>query len=110
MIKYTEKEVLEAYGKKTWFDFFNKPDMRRAKYFPLWTIKLPTGSDIQIADEKIKDVRRKYTPLLIMAKEGEYDKVWKEYLAALDKIDHTEEHAQFWQDGLDKRIEKAGGY
>jgi putative aldouronate transport system substrate-binding protein len=106
----TEKEVLDAYGKKTFFEFFNPPDMRRAIYFPMWTIKVPTGSDVNIADEKIKEVRRKYTPLLVMAEAGTYDKVWEEYLAELNKIPNLDKHAQFWQEQLDLRIEKAGGY
>jgi putative aldouronate transport system substrate-binding protein len=106
----TEKEVLKAYGKETWFDFFNKPDMKRTLYFPAWTIKMPSGSDIQIAAEKIQDIRRKYTPRLIMAKAGEYDKIWKEYLAALDKVKFRKEHEEFWQKEIDKRVTLAGGY
>jgi putative aldouronate transport system substrate-binding protein len=105
-----EKEVLDAYDKKTWFDFFKKPDMRRAKYFPMWTVKVPTGSDIDIAAQKILEIRRKYTPLLIMAEEGKYDEIWDEYIAELNKVPNKEEHAQFFQDQLDLRVEKAGGY
>lgn len=109
-LREAEKEVLNAYGKKTWFDFYNPPDNRRAKYFPLWTVKIPTGSDIDIAHKKIFETRRKYTPLLIMAAEGEYDKVWNEYMAALAKIPNQDTYLQFYQDQLDKRVEQAGGY
>jgi putative aldouronate transport system substrate-binding protein len=109
-LKPTEKEVLDAYGKKTWFDFFRKPDMRRAKYYPMWTIKIPTGSDVHIAHEKINEVRRKYTPRLIMAPEGEYDAIWEAYIAELNKIPNRDKHEQFYQDKLDERIEQAGGY
>jgi putative aldouronate transport system substrate-binding protein len=109
-LKDTEKEVLNAYGKKTWFDFFNKPDMRRAKYFPMWTVKVPTGSDEDIALKKIEEVRRKYTPRLIMAEKGKYDEMWKEYLAELDKIPNKDKLNQFYQEQLDKRVQTAGGY
>jgi putative aldouronate transport system substrate-binding protein len=107
-LKETEKEVLDAYGKKTWFDFFHKPDMRRASYFPMWTIKIPTGSDIHIANEKILEVRRKYTPRLIMAEEGEYDKIWKAYTDELNKIPNKKKHEEFYQIQMEKRIKKAG--
>jgi putative aldouronate transport system substrate-binding protein len=109
-LKPDEKEVLDAYGKKTWFDFFKKPNMKRAKYFPLWTIKIPTGSDVHIAHEKINEVRRKYTPMLIMASEGEYDAIWEEYIAELNTVPNRDKHEQFFQDQLDKRMEMAGGY
>ncbi|MBN2532820.1 MAG: extracellular solute-binding protein [Spirochaetales bacterium] len=107
----TEKEVLTAYGKKTWYDFFRGPDMRRAVYFPVWTIKIPTGSDIDIFHEKRLEVWKKYVPLLIMAKnDEEYDKLWKEYTNTLSKLPNKKEHAQFYQDQIDERIKKAGGY
>jgi putative aldouronate transport system substrate-binding protein len=107
----TEKEVLDAYGKQTWYDFFNPPDMRRASYFPMWTIKIPTGSDIDIANNKILEIRRKYTPLLIMSKnDEEYDQIWEEYTAELNKVPNKDKHAQFFQDKLDERVEAAGGY
>jgi putative aldouronate transport system substrate-binding protein len=107
----TEKEVLNAYGKKTWYEFFNPPDMRRAKYFPVWTIKRPTGSDVDIFHEKMKETWRKYIPLMIMAKtDADYDKLWEEYNSVLNKLPNKEKHAQFYQDMVDQRVEKAGGY
>jgi putative aldouronate transport system substrate-binding protein len=106
----TEKEVLDAYGKKTWYDFFSPPDMRRASYFPIWTIKRPTGSDIDIAHNKILEVRRKYTPLMIMAKDdAEYDSLWEEYMAELDKIPNRDKHADFYAGKMIERIIKAEG-
>jgi putative aldouronate transport system substrate-binding protein len=104
----TEKEVLNAYGKKTWTDFFNQPDLHRMAYFPLWTIKVPTGSDIDIAGQKIAQIREKWTPLLIMAAAGNYDTVWKQYLAELKKIPNRDKQAQFYQDEMDKRLKVAG--
>ena len=106
----TEKEVLEAYGKKTYAEFFRQPDMRRSLYFPLWTAKVVTGSDEDIAKQKILEVRRKYTPLLIMAEAGKYDEVWNEYIAEIYKIPHRDKHAQFYQDVCDERVRKSGGY
>lgn len=109
-LKPAQKAVLEAYGKASWYDFFKQPDMRRAKYFPMWTAKIPTGSDVEIAKNKIDDTRRKWTPRLIMADAGKYDEIWKQYLAELEKIPNREKVAKFYQDELDKRIDAAGGY
>jgi len=106
----TEKEVLDAYHKKTWVDFFNQPDMKRMLYFPMWTIKIPTGSDIDICQQKVLETRRKYTPLLIMAEKGKYDEVWADYLAALEKIPDQDKFEQFYQDKLDDRVKNNGGY
>jgi putative aldouronate transport system substrate-binding protein len=104
----TEKEVLNAYGKQTWFDFFNPPDLRRAAYFPLWTLKIPTGSDVDIAGNKIHELRTKWVPLLIMSGQGKYDTVWNQYLAELKKIPNQEKLQQFYQDEMDKRLKTAG--
>jgi len=104
----TEREVLNAYSKATWYDFFKKPDPERASYYPMWTVRIPAGSDVQIANEKIMQVRRKYTPLLIMAGKGKYDDVWNEYIKEINKIPHRNKYAQFFQDQLDLRVQRAG--
>jgi putative aldouronate transport system substrate-binding protein len=104
----TEKEVLNGYGKKTWFDFCHGPDIRRAAYFPLWTIKIPTGSDVDIASNKVHELRTKWVPLLIMAPAGKYDTVWNQFLAELKKIPNQDKLQQFYQDEMDKRLRVSG--
>lgn len=107
----TEKEVLDAYGKKSWYDFFRQPDMRRAVYFPVWTIQRPTGSDIDIFHEKRLEAWKKYVPQLIMSKtDEEYDKLWEEYVAAIDALPNKDKHTKFYNDEVQKRVEQAGGY
>lgn len=107
-----ELEALEALGVETYAEMFPPPDMRRSTYFPTWTMTRPTGSIPDITDQKINDIRVKYTPLLIMAEAGAYDQVWEEYIAEINKIPEAdrEAHAQFYQDTLDRRVEAAGGY
>jgi putative aldouronate transport system substrate-binding protein len=104
----TEREVLKAYHKGTWTEFFNQPDNRRMTYYPLWTIKIPTGGDIDIAYQKIMEARRKYTPALVMAPDGKYDALWKEYLDALKRIHNRDKYAQFYQDEMEKRLRANG--
>jgi putative aldouronate transport system substrate-binding protein len=104
----TEKEVLRAYKKDTWADFFNQPNLDRMAYYPLWTIKRPTGSDIDIAHLKIEEVRRKWMPKVVMAPAGQYDKIWNQYLAEIKTIPNLKKHADFWQIEMDKRLRMNG--
>ena len=104
----TEKEVLKAYNKDTWADFYNPPDLRRMAYFPLWTIKRPTGSDVDIAQQNLMIVRRKYNPALVMAPAGQYDKIWNEYIAALKKTPNLDKYKKFYQDEMEKRLRMNG--
>ncbi|WP_028974214.1 hypothetical protein [Spirochaeta cellobiosiphila] len=107
-----ELEALEALGVDTFYELFNKPDQRRASYYPAWSINYPTGSDIAITDQKITDVRREYTPKLIMAAPGEYDKIWKAYLAEYNAIPKADRDSvmNYLQKEIDKRVEINGGY
>jgi len=103
-LKDSEKEVLGAYGFKTWNDFFNPPDNRRADYYPLWTGKMETGSPEEIASQKVNDIRNKYVPLLIMAEKGTYDAVWDEMISELNKVDNLDSIMKFYQDLVDTRV------
>ncbi len=107
-LKDAEKDVLDSYGIQTWNEMFRAPDMDRAIYYPLWTGKMTSGSAEEIASQKVTDVRNKYTPLLIMADEGTYDSVWKEYIAELNKIADRDLVTKFYQDLVDTRIAAAG--
>ncbi len=104
----TEKEVLRAYHKDSWADFFNQPDLRRMAYFPLWTIKRPTGSDVDIAYNKLIETRRKFHPQMVMAPAGQYDRIWNQYLAALKRIPNLDKYRRFYQTEMDKRLRMNG--
>ncbi|MBN1799799.1 MAG: extracellular solute-binding protein [Spirochaetales bacterium] len=103
----SEKEVLIAYGVKTWYELFKPPDMRRAVYFPLWTASaaMEQNSPEKTAEEAVMNLREKYTPLLISAPAGKYDTVWKEYLAALEKIPDRDSVEEYYQAVIDFRVE-----
>lgn len=107
----TEKEVLEAYGKESWFDFFNKPDISRAKYSPMLPVKIPESSDEDIVIQKIEIIRKKYIPLIITAEKDKFDYMWKRYRTELHNIaENIDMLIQFYQIELDARVEQAGGY
>lgn len=112
-LRDAEIEVLEAYGKDSWFDFFNAPDVRRESYFPAWTIRKETGSLEQITEQKLDDIRRKYIPLLIMADQGDYDNVWEEFINEVNRQVSPEDYQaliDYMQLKVDERVDIYGGY
>jgi len=84
-LKPEDKEVLSAYGAKVWTDFFS-PAPENPVYYPAWQIDLIDGSEAAIAGQQMTDTSLKYLPQAIMAKPGEFDKVWDEYVKAFDRI------------------------
>ncbi|MBN2617994.1 MAG: hypothetical protein JXR64_06745 [Spirochaetales bacterium] len=107
-----EVEALDALKIDTFFDLFRTPNPKRALYFPAWSINYPTGSDIAITEQKVADVRRKYTPLLVTAAEGDYDKIWAQYIAEYKKIPKADIDAMmgYLQKAIDERVAVKGGY
>ena len=107
-----EREVLSAYGVETFAALFPPPDMRRTTYFPAWTITMPPDSPESITGERIAEARRRFIPRLIMAGPGEYDRVWNEFLAEINRIPQADRdaHTAFLQRAIDARVEAAGGY
>jgi len=109
----SEKEVLNAYGVKTWAELLGWPDVKRASYFPLWTVKIPTGTDIDIVGNqtngKAHEVRMRYTPLLIMAGPGKYETVWKQFVAEMNKLRNLDKLQNFYQAELNKRVKITSG-
>lgn len=85
-LKDIDKEVLSAYGHKTWTEFFSPPPENRISY-PAWNIDLIEGSAAKVANQKMKDMDFKYLPKAIFSKPGDFDKVWSEYVEAMGKVD-----------------------
>ncbi|WP_271629186.1 ABC transporter substrate-binding protein [Caldicellulosiruptor sp. DIB 104C] len=77
-----EKEVLKAYKIKSFKDLFSPT--WNSPYGYGWDIKLP--DDLQAIQNQADDLQRRYITKAIMAKPGEYDKIWNEYLSKMKKI------------------------
>lgn len=107
-----ELEVLKAYDIGTFQEWFNSPDERRGLYFPAWTYEYPIGSQAAVTEQRIADIRRRFTPRLIQAPAGSYDQVWNEYMAAFNEIPKAEIDAMMalLQAEIDRRVAIAGGY
>lgn len=84
-LKPEDKEVLDAYGHKTWFDFFT-PHPENPVYYPAWQIDKIEGSDAAVASKQMDDASLKYLPKAIMSKPDQFESVWTEYVGAFKKI------------------------
>ncbi|MFC5467678.1 ABC transporter substrate-binding protein [Cohnella suwonensis] len=81
-----EKEVLKAYGATIWKDLFPKEDEFKIKpWGAAWNIPVPTDSEVTVLDEKLKNITWKMIPKAILAKPAEFDAIWDDYVAQLEK-------------------------
>lgn len=75
----TDKEVLEAYGKETWADFFPKPTDFPIRPWPgegALVNNLPADSDGAVAFQKVQDAVKKGVINAIVSKPEEFDTAW----------------------------------
>ncbi|GAB6090574.1 type 2 periplasmic-binding domain-containing protein [Spirochaeta dissipatitropha] len=102
-----DRNFLEAYGKQTWRQFLNDPPQNPAHY-PAWQISLADGSAAQLAGQQMEDAAQRYLPRAILTSPGNFDTVWAEYIAALDRVDVAAFEAAITA-GVQERIKAAGG-
>lgn len=82
-----DKKTLAAYGKTVYKDFWPTEDeFKERKYGAGWTINFDTASDANVIFQKSQDLMKKYIPQAILASPADFDKVYDEFLAELDKI------------------------
>ncbi|HRU28633.1 MAG TPA: hypothetical protein P5082_06695, partial [Treponema sp.] len=74
-------------------------------YFPAWQLVPPDGSAAQIAWKKAEDLYRKYLPRIILSRPNQFDKLWDEYVAELNKIG-LEEYEKFMTQEIKKRVDR----
>lgn len=101
-----EKEVLNAYHLKNLADLMAPP--LDTPYGYVWDITIPDSEqEIKIAQQKASDLTRKYVAKLIMAKPGEYESIWKEYVAEMKKAKYDIGDAYITQQ-IKKRVQEWG--
>lgn len=82
-----EKETLAAYKATTWKDLFPKEEEFKEKaYGAAWNISIPGEDEVSILGNKMKDITWKRIPQAILAKPAEFDKIWDDYMADLEKV------------------------
>ncbi|MCA1293412.1 ABC transporter substrate-binding protein [Paenibacillus sp. alder61] len=84
-LKPYDKEFLAAYGFESYVDFFSDPP-ENPIYYPAWSVDLVEGSEAKIVNTKLNDLSTKYLPQAILAKPGEFDKIWNEYTGEIGKL------------------------
>ena len=78
-----DRKFLSAYGVNTYTEMFAKPDDR--PWYPAWG--LPKNDLASLFETQKAELQREYLPKLVFAKPEDYDKVWDEYVTALNKLD-----------------------
>ncbi|MNX83749.1 Bacterial extracellular solute-binding protein [compost metagenome] len=82
----SEKEVLKAYKAEHWKDLFPKEDEFKPRaYGAAYTMSLPNDDPAVILGAKMKDITWKRIPEAVMAKPGDFDKIWDAYMSDLEK-------------------------
>lgn len=99
-----DKEILGKYGVKTYAELFAKPEER--VWFPAWGIPKAQGSPEQIWETKHDEVIKKYYPKLVLAKPGDFEKVWADYTAEFGKLD-TAGYEKWYTEQIKAAVEAA---
>ncbi|UJF32487.1 ABC transporter substrate-binding protein [Paenibacillus hexagrammi] len=97
--KAIDKELLDAYGYKTYIDFFSKPPANPV-YYPAWSITLEDGSPAKIANTKLNELGTKYLPKAILSTPDQFDNVWNEYTGQIKKVD-----VKAYEDRINEQIQ-----
>lgn len=80
----SEKETLNAYGKKIWKDLYpDKSELSRSQWGSAWTINIPNDSELYIILNKCNSIMKNEIPHAVLCKPSEFDKVWDGIMADL---------------------------
>ncbi|MFW6022349.1 MAG: extracellular solute-binding protein [Halanaerobiaceae bacterium] len=100
----TEKEVMDAYGIKSFTGLFNDPrPLEEVPYYPVWTITLETGSPEQVDSTRASDLVNEYAPKLVMSETDEFESTWNEYVERVTPL--LEKPRQAYQEEVEWRVE-----
>lgn len=97
-------ELFEAYKVASMNELVDKDPPPNSIWYPTWNMpNPPDGSDAQIALQRCDQTMRKYLPMVILAKPADFETLWAEYVAQMEK-DGIATYEAYMQDQLDKRI------
>jgi len=81
----TEKQVLAGYGVKTWKNLFpQKDEFPVVPYGAAFKYEGSMNSDYTAISNKCTELTKKYSAKLIMAKPDEFDKIFNEFVKAME--------------------------
>ncbi len=98
-LKPEDRALLDAYGHKTWTDFFS-PAPENPVYYPAWQIDLIDGSEASIANKQMNDASLKFLPQAIMSGTGQFDGLWDQYVQAYKGI-----NVKAYEDRINEQIQ-----
>lgn len=98
-LKPEDRALLDAYGHKTWTDFFS-PAPENPVYYPAWQIDLIDGSEASVANKQMNDASLKFLPQAIMAGTSQFDSVWDQYVNAYKAI-----NVKAYEDRINEQIQ-----
>mgnify|MGYP001178153408 FL=1 len=102
-----EKEVMDAYGVKSFTEFYNPPKpWEEVPYYPIWTITIPTGSPAHIEGTRHSDLLKEYVPRLVMSSPEEFEDIWKDYVQRTRPF--MQLRLEYYQEQLQWRVENWG--
>lgn len=79
-----EKEVLAGYGVEMWRDLYPQEDEFEVKpWGAAYNIQIPTGTDLELINQKVLDIAKKRVPEAILAKPADFDATWDAFMQDL---------------------------
>lgn len=93
-----DKQLLAAYGVKTFSELFSNPDER--PWFPAWSIALEQGSPEQMFITKADDLQRNHLPSMILDTPANFNKNWDDYMNQFNKLDR-----KTYEDFITKKVQ-----
>ncbi len=91
-----DKKTLKAYGKTVYKDFWPADDaFPERKYGAAWILPFETGSQANVIFQKTQDIMKKKIPEAILAKPSDFDRIYDEFLADLEKANVKKLNEEF---------------
>lgn len=93
-----EKEVLNAYGKKMWKDFYpQKEDLKPSKWGAGYNISIPSESNVSSILQRCDRIMQQGLPEAVLCTPDEFDAVWEELMDKLKDSGVEEANKEFTQ-------------
>ncbi|ANY70111.1 ABC transporter substrate-binding protein [Paenibacillus sp. BIHB 4019] len=93
-----DKKTLAAYKVEMYKEFWPADDaFPERPYGAAWNLNFETGSEADVIFQKTQDIMKKRVPEAILAKPENFDKIWDDFMADLDKAGASKLNEQFTQ-------------
>ena len=80
-----DQALLDQYGYQNWSGFVGDIPVYEPGYYPAWQAEQDDAG--RTADNQMNDIGREYIPQLIMCNPADYDKIWEQFVAQIERVD-----------------------